>query len=197
MAAFFVDEDGDEGALAVGTGCGFRRDVERLRVQGLGSPCWGAKRDSGAEPGTKVEAEDATWADANAAARSLGSERSDIEGARERDETLPPPLPPAARSCPALLGSPPPFPPLSSPGSLFASSTLSTLMLLRRLRCRSRSMPCHISSVTPKRSRHLRSWRARESGRVSGLWQMAHGEGWPPCLAVLLRCLERSRGVPN
>lgn len=183
----------------MGTECGVRRDVERLRVQGLGSPGWGAKRDSGAEPGAKEGAEDATWADANAAARSFGSERSDIEGARERDETLPPPLPlpPPPRSCPATVGSPPPFPALSSPGSLFASSTLSTLMLLRRPRCRSRSMPCHISSVTPKRSRHLRSWRARESGRVSGLWQMAHGEGWPPCLAVLLRCLERSRGVPN
>jgi len=181
----------------VGTGCGLRRDVERLRVQELGSPGWEAKRDSGAEPGENVGAEDATWADANAAARSFGSERSDIDAARERDETLPPALPPPPRPCPAAVGSPPPFPPLSSPGSLFASSTLSTLMLLRRPRCRSRSMPCHISSVTPKRSRHLRSWRARESGRVSGLWQMAHGEGWPPCLAVLLRCLERSRGVPN
>jgi hypothetical protein len=177
MAAFFadVDGDGDEAATAVGTECGVRREVERLRVQGLGSPGCGAKRDSGAEPGAKVGAEDATWADANAAARSFGSETSDIDGARERDETLPPPLPPPPRSCPAAVGSPPP--PLSSPRSLFASSTLSTLMLLRRPRCRSRSMPCHISSVTPKRSRHLRSWRARESGRVSGLWQMAHGEG--------------------
>ena len=155
-----------------------RREVERLRVQELGSPGCAAKRDSGAEPGAKAGAEDATWADANAAARPFGSETSDIEGARERDETLPPPLPPPPpRSCPAAVGSPPPpLPPLSSPG-LFASSTLSTLMLLRRPRCRSRSMPCHISSVTPKRSRHLRSWRARESGRVSGLWQMAHGEG--------------------
>ena len=92
-----MDEDGDEAAMAVGTGCGARRDVERLRVQGLGSPGWGAKRDSGADAGAKG-AEDATWADANAAARSFGSETSDIEGARERDETLPHPLPPPVRS---------------------------------------------------------------------------------------------------
>jgi hypothetical protein len=51
--------------------------------------------------------------------------------------------------------------------------------------------------VTPKRSRQRRSWRERESGRVSGLWQIAHGEGWPPWRAVLLRWRERSRGVPN
>src|SRR6266403_5080682 len=149
MAASFVDGDGDEAATTVGTGCGVRRDVERLRVHGrLGSPGWGAKRVVGAEAGV------ATWADANAAASSFGSETSDIEGARERDETLQPPLPlpppPPPRSCPAAVESPPPFPPLPSPGSLFASSTLSTLMLLRRPRCRSRSMPCHISSVTPK-----------------------------------------------
>jgi hypothetical protein len=188
--------------MAVGRGCGVRRDVERLRVQGVGSPGWGANRAAGAE--ARVEEEDATWADANAATSSLGSETSDIETARVRDETLPPPLPPPpgppppARSRPvAEAVSPPPLPPLPSPGSLLCSSTLSTLMLLRRPRCRSRSMPCHISSVTPKRSRHLRSWRARESGRVSGLWHMAQGEGWPPCLAVLLRCRERSRGVPN
>ena len=182
--------------MVVGRGCGVRKDDERLRVQGLGSPGREANRAAGGEARADVGAEDATWADANAAASSLGSETSDIEAARERDELLPPP-PPPPRSRPVPAMSPPPLPPLPSPGCLFVSSTLSTLMLLRRPRCRSRSMPCHISSVTPKRSRHLRSWRARESGRVSGLWHIAHGEGWPPCLAVLLRCRERSRGVPN
>ncbi|KAI0295162.1 hypothetical protein B0F90DRAFT_1752395, partial [Multifurca ochricompacta] len=42
----------------------------------------------------------------------------------------------------------------------------STLILFLRPRCRSRSIPRHISSVTPKRSRHRRSCLARESGRV-------------------------------
>ena len=55
MAAFFVDEDGDEVAMAVGTGCGVCRDFECLHIQGLGLPGWGVKHDSGAEEvGVKV-----------------------------------------------------------------------------------------------------------------------------------------------
>lgn len=169
-----------------GEGWGVRRDAERLRVQELGSPC--AETNRGATTG--AGADDATCVEANAAARSAASEVSDTETVREREELLPAP-PQRSRAVPSQVNTP------LSPGSLFASSEPSTLMLLRRPRCRSRSMPCHISSVTPKRSRHRRSWRARESGRVRGLWHMAHGDGCPPCLAVLLRCRERSRGVPN
>ena len=60
MTTPFVAGDGDEAVMAVGTGCGVRRDVEHLRVQGLGSPGWGAKHNSGAELGAKVGVEDAT-----------------------------------------------------------------------------------------------------------------------------------------
>ncbi len=192
-------------SFAAGTGaacgCGARRDVERLRVQEADSPpdWWGMKRDGaiGAGPGAD---DDATLVDARAATSSA-SDTSDTETVREREELLAAAAGAPQRSRAVLVVAvvtsqpvPVPVPPLllpppppGSPASLLASSMPSTLMLLRRPLRRSRSMPCHISSVTPKRSRHLRSWRARESGRVSGLWHMAQGEGWPPCLAVLLR----------
>jgi hypothetical protein len=186
-------------SFAGGTGvaCGARRDVERLRVQEPDSPpdWWGMKREGamGAGPG----ADDATLVDARAATSSA-SDTSDTETVREREELVAAAAGAPQRSRAVLVvaaavvtSQPVPVPvpplPLGSPASLLASSMPSTLMLLRRPLRRSRSMPCHISSVTPKRSRHLRSWRARESGRVSGLWHMAQGEGWPPCLAVLLR----------
>ncbi|KAH9041899.1 hypothetical protein EDB83DRAFT_1613348 [Lactarius deliciosus] len=167
-----------------------RREAERPRVQEPGAPGWATKRvaiigDAEAGPG----ALDATRADANAVARSAASEISEMETVREREG-------PARRSC----GIPPPLMPELSPAlsaTALRASTPSMLTLFLRPRCRSRSIPRHISSVTPKRSRQRRSWRARESGRVSGLWQMAHGEGWPPWRAVLLRWRERSRGVPN
>jgi hypothetical protein len=38
IPASSVDEGGDEAAAAEGCGCGVRRDAERLRVQGVGSP---------------------------------------------------------------------------------------------------------------------------------------------------------------
>jgi hypothetical protein len=188
-------------SFAAGTGatCGVRRDVERLRVQETDSPpdWWGMKRDGaiGAGPG----ADDATLVDSSAA-MSSASDTSDTETVREREELVGTAADAPQRSravlvvavvtsqpIPAPVPPPLPLPPPGSPASLLASSMPSTLMLLRRPLRRSRSMPCHISSVTPKRSRHLRSWRARESGRVSGLWHMAQGEGCPPCLAVLLR----------
>lgn len=148
-------------------------------------------RDVAIEAGPGPGAEDATLVDASAATSSE-SETSDTETVREREElaaAAAAPPPPQRCSRPVLVVAvvASQAVPLPSPASLFASSVPSTLMLLRRPRCRSRSIPCHISSVTPKRSRHRRSWRARESGRVNGLWHMAQGEGWPPCLAVLLR----------
>jgi len=150
-------------------------------------------RDVAIEAGPGPGADDATLVDASAATSSE-SETSDTETVREREElaaaaAAPPPPPPQRCSRPVLVVAvvASQAVPLPSPTSLFASSVPSTLILLRRPRCRSRSIPCHISSVTPKRSRHRRSWRARESGRVNGLWHMAQGEGWPPCLAVLLR----------
>ena len=188
---------------AGGGGGRARREAERPRVQETGSPGWATKRvgaigdeDAGTEEGPG--ALEATRAEANAVARSA-SENSEMETVREREGPAP------RRSCGKLvlllllvmmlLG---PSPLLSATALRGRPSSMpSMLMLFLRPRCRSRSMLRHISSVTPKRSRQRRSWRARESGRVSGLWQMAHGEGWPPWRAVLLRWRERSRGVPN
>jgi hypothetical protein len=147
--------------MAVSFVGGARRDVERLRVQDPGSPGWATNRVAT----TGVEAEDgATWVDSNAAVSSAASDVSDTETVREREE----PLPQASRTAvgwwwllsqAAVLLPPPPPPraPLLSPGRLGSSSGPSALMLFRRPRCRSRSIPRHISSVTPKRSRQRRS----------------------------------------
>jgi hypothetical protein len=127
---------------------GARRDVERLRVQDSGSPGCATKRV--ATDGTV--ADDPTRADSSAAVVSAMSEVSDTETVREREE----PLPQASRAMGVWSQPVLPFAPVS-PGSLAASSGPSPLTLFLRPRCRSRSMPRHISSVTPKRSRHRRS----------------------------------------
>ena len=160
--------------LKVGAGGGGRASIEedRARVQEPGSPGCATKRGDGVGRG----ALEATRAEAKACVSSAESETSDMETVREREG-------PVRRSCPCGIGMPMLGPsPVLSPMALkdCPSSTPSILMLFLRPRCRSRSIPRHISSVTPKRSRQRRSCRARESGRVSGLWQMAHGEGWPP-----------------
>ena len=177
MATSFADGRG----VRCGCGWGARRDAERLRVPEApnSSLDWrGMYREVGIGEG--AGADDATWVDASAATSSA-SETSDTETVREREEPLTRPPPPPQCSRPVLAEAVAASQsPLSPANCLFASSGPSTLMLLRRPRCRSRSIPCHISSVTPKRSRHRRSWRARESGRVSGLWHIAQGEGWPP-----------------
>jgi hypothetical protein len=178
--------------LKAGAGGGGRASIEeeRARVQEPGSPGWATKRgDEMAIEGRG--ALEATRAEAKAVVSSAESETSEMETVREREGTV-------RRSCGMampMLGPSPVHSPIAVKDC--PSSPPSMLMLFLRPRCRSRSIPRHISSVTPKRSRQRRSWRARESGRVSGLWQMAHGEGWPPWRAVLLRWRERSRGVPN